>query len=77
MDEMIRYIFTSLRNSDATTYAVAKALKKQYAVNRTVACFAMSAALCMAIQDMEIRALRERVYEMKKDIKELKKTKGD
>lgn len=63
MDEMIRYIFGSLRCSETAMRVFAKTLR-----NMTVH---------MLIQDLEIRSMRDEIGNLKNEIKELRKTEGD
>lgn len=77
MDEMIRYIFGSLRCSENAMRVFAKTLRKQKSINRTMSFFAVVATANIVIQGMEITALRDELQNLKKEIKELKKTEGD
>lgn len=77
MDEMIRYIFGTLRNSETALQSVAKNLRKQGFFNRSVAFFGMTMALHLIVQEMEIRSINRDLESLKKEIKELKNTEGD
>lgn len=77
MDEMIRYIFGSLRCSETAMSVMAKTLRKQKSFNRTVTLFAMATTAHLAIQSIEISNLRNEVKDLKAEIKELKNTEGD
>jgi hypothetical protein len=77
MDEMIRYIFGSLRCSENAMRVFAKTLRKQKSINRTMSFFAVVATANIVIQGMEITALRDELQNLKKEIKELKNTEGD
>ena len=63
MDEMIRYIFGSLRCSETAMRVFAKTLRKQRSFNR--------------ITVLEIRSMRDEIGNLKNEIKELRKTEGD
>ena len=69
MDEMIRYIFGSLRCSETAMRVFAKTLRKQRSFNRST--------VNMLIQDLEIRSMRDEIGNLKNEIKELRKTEGD
>ena len=75
MDEMIRYIFGSLRCSETAMRVFAKTLRKQRSFNRSTVATVMT--MHMLIQDMEIRGMRDEIGNLKNEIKELKKTEGD
>lgn len=77
MDEMIRYIFGTLRNSETALQSVAKNLRKQASFNRSVAFLGMTMALHLIVQEMEIRSINRDLEALQKEIKELKKTEGD
>lgn len=77
MDEMIRYIFGSLRCSESAIRAMAKTVRKQRAFNNSVAFFAVVVGVSMAIHEHEIRCLNGQIETLKKEIKELKQTEGD
>lgn len=77
MDEMIRYIFGSLRSSEATMSIIAKMLRKQKSFNRSVSIFAVISTLHIIAQGMEIHSMHCEIENLKSEIKELKKTEGD
>lgn len=77
MDEMIRYIFGSLRCSETSMRVFAKTLRKQKSFNRSTVMVATIMTMHMLIQDMEIRGMRDEIGNLKNEIKELKKTEGD
>ena len=77
MDEMIRYIFGSLRYSETAMRVFAKTLRKQRSFNRRTAMVATVMTVHMLIQDLEIRSMRDEIGNLKNEIKELRKTEGD
>lgn len=77
MDEMIRYIFGSLRCTETAMRVVTKTLQKQKSFNRTMSLFAVFTTAHIVIQNIEITALRDELKDLKKEIKELKNTEGD
>ena len=78
MDEMIRYIFGSLRCSETAAMRVfAKTLRKQRSFNRSTVMVATVMTVHMLIQDLEIRSMRDEIGNLKNEIKELRKTEGD
>ena len=77
MDEMIRYIFGSLRCSETAMRVFAKTLRKQRSFNRSTVMVATVMTVNMLIQDLEIRNMRCQIEALKTEIKELKQTEGD
>lgn len=77
MDEMIRYIFGSLRCSETVMRVFAKTLRKQRSFNRNTVMIATVMTVHMLIQDLEIRSMRDEIGNLKNEIKELRKTEGD
>ena len=77
MDEMIRYIFGSLRDSETALRVISKSLKKQRSFNRSVAFFSMTVSLHLIVQELEIRNIHRELEALQKEIKELKNTEGD
>lgn len=77
MDEMIRYIFGSLRCSETAMCVFAKTLRKQRSFNRRTIMVATVMTVHMLIQDLEIRSMRDEIGNLKNEIKELRKTEGD
>lgn len=77
MDEMIRYIFGSLRNSETTINIITKILKKQSAINRSISIFAVTYSLCIIVQSIVTDNMYSEIKNLKTEIKELKKTEGD
>ena len=58
MDEMIRYIFGSLRCSETAMRVFAKTLRKQRSFNRSTVMVATVMTVHMLIQDLEIRSIQ-------------------
>lgn len=77
MDEMIRYIFGSLRCSETAMSVFSKTLRKQRSFNRSIVMVATVMTVHMLIQDLEIRSMRDEIGNLKNEIKELRKTEGD
>lgn len=77
MADMIRYIFSSLNDTETTLRAISKSLKKQASFNRSVTFFGVTMALHLIVQEMEIRSINRDLEALQKEIKELKKTEGD
>lgn len=78
MDEMIRYIFGSLRCSETAMRVFAKTLRrKQRSFNCSTVMVATVMTVNMLIQDLEIRSMRDEIGNLKNEIKELRKTEGD
>ena len=77
MATIIRYIFSSLNDTETTLRAISKSLRKQASFNRSVTFFGITIALHLIIRDMEIRSINRDLEALQKEFKELKKTKGD
>lgn len=77
MDEMIRYIFGSLRDSETALRVISKSLKKQGSFNRSVTIFSMAMSMHLIVQELEIRNIHRELKALQKEIKELKNTEGD
>lgn len=77
MADMIRYIFSSLNDTETTLRVLSKSLRKQASFNRSVAFLGMTMALHLIVQEMEIRSINKDLEALQNEIKELKKTEGD
>jgi hypothetical protein len=77
MADMIRYIFSSLNDTETTLRVISKSLRKQASFNRSVTFFSVTMALHLIVQEMEIRSINRDLEALQKEIKELKKTEGD
>lgn len=77
MDEMIRYIFGSLRSSENALGVMAKTLGRQRSFNRNVTFFTLAATAAILIHEHEIRYLNTQIETLKKEVKELQPTEGD
>lgn len=77
MADMIRYIFSSLNDTETALRVISKSLKKQASFNRSVTFFGVTMALHLIVQEMEIRSINRDLEALQKEIKELKKTEGD
>lgn len=77
MADMIRYIFSSLNDTETTLRVISKSLRNQASFNRSVAFFGVTMALHLIVQEMEIRSINRDLEALQKEIKELKKTEGD
>ena len=65
MDEMIRYIFGSLRCSETAMRVFAKTLRKQRSFNRSTVMVATVMTVNMFIRDLEIRSMRDEIGNLK------------
>lgn len=77
MPDMIRYIFSSLNDTETTLRVISKSLRKQASFNRSVTFLGMTMALHLIVQEIEIRSINRDLEALQKEIKELKKTEGD
>lgn len=77
MDEMVRYIFGSLRNSETMFRAIGKSIRKQQSFNRNVTFWVTVVTAHLIVKEFEIRNMRCQIEALKIEIKELKQTEGD
>lgn len=77
MDEMVRYIFGSLRCSETAMRAMAKTMRKQRTFNNSVTCLAIVSSISLLIHEYELRCLNGQIEALKKEMKELMQTEGD
>lgn len=77
MDEMIRYIFGSLRCSETAMHTMAKTMRKQKAFNNSVTCLAIVSTISLLIHKHDLHCLNGQIETLKKEIKELKQAEGD
>lgn len=73
MDEMVRYIFGSLRNSET----MFRAIGKQQSFNHNVIFWVTVVTAHLIVKEFEIRNMRCQIEALKTEIKELKQTEGD
>ena len=77
MDEMIRYIFGSLRCSENTMRVFGKTLHKQKSINRAMCFFAVAVTANVIVREMKFAAIRDEFQNLKKELNEPKNMKGD
>ena len=77
MDDMIRYIFSSLNDTETFLRVISKSLRKQVFFNRSVIFFMALHLISAAAQEIEIRIINRDIEALRKEIKKLKKTEGD
>lgn len=77
MDEMVRYIFGSLRNSEMIFRTIGKSIRKQQSFNHNVTLSISLVTLHLIIKEFEIRNMHCQIEALKTEIKELKQTEGD
>lgn len=77
MADMIRYIFSSLNDTETFLRVISKSLRKQVFFNRSVIFFMALHLISAAAQEIEIRIINRDIEALRKEIKKLKKTEGD
>ena len=77
MADMIRYIFSSLNDTETFLRVISKSLGKQVFFNRSVIFFMALHLISAAAQEIEIRIINRDIEALRKEIKKLKKTEGD
>lgn len=70
MEKMVSYIFGNIETHDRAIVAIAKTLKNQARLNKTVALFAVATGACLYLID-------KRIEKLTKEIEELKEAKGE
>lgn len=74
MDEMLRYIFGTLRSSENTIRMIGKTMKKQ---RRSYLLFQTILVTHLIIKEYDLRNLRSRVNNLEAEVEELRITKGE
>lgn len=77
MDEMMRYIFGSLRRAETNMSAISKVLTKQKKLNNLNAAFAVLVTLHAIDSAVRMKVMYDEITNLKKEIEELKNTEGD
>lgn len=77
MEQMIRYIFGSLRRSEASIRAMNKILSRQKTFNRNMTFFALTTVVYMAVREAELYGVYRELASLKAKIEEFKKSEGD
>lgn len=77
MDEMVRYIFGSLRNSETMFRAIGKSIRKQQSFNHNIMFWVTVVTAHLIVKEFENRKMRCQLESLKNEIKELKHTEGD
>ena len=77
MDELMNYIFCSLRNSETSIKSLQKVIKRQAKVNRRFATLTLLMGVYVAVSSLYIQEQDNTLNEIKMELAELKKTKGD
>lgn len=77
MDEMMNYIFGSIRTSEVAVKNISKALTKQTKINKSFRLFAICVTVNLVISEIERREQSEKIRKMEKEIEELKRSEGE
>ena len=70
MERMVAYVFGNLQKSENDIKSIKKCLKSQIKLNKYLALMALLGSICIINNELNIKRLE-------RDIKELKKTKGE
>lgn len=76
MNEMIGYIFGSLRTSEIEIKNVKKILRSQAKINNRFALYVLLTSICMTVVEIHIQDQNKKIEELSEEIKELKNVKG-
>lgn len=77
MDEMIRYIFGSLRSSENTIKLMKKALRYQAKFNLKVAFFTSMTTVYIALTEVRAYEQNKKINEISAKLKELSQSEGE
>lgn len=77
MDEMIRYIFGSLRSSENTIKLMKKALRYQTKFNLTVVFFTSMTTVYIALTEVRAYEQNKKINEISAKLKELNQSEGE
>ena len=77
MNEMMNYIFSSLRNSEKAVTVVQKTLRKQARFNKNMAIYALAMTMCAIWLEMNRQEQNERIERLEKEVKKLKRDVGE
>jgi hypothetical protein len=77
MNDIIGYIFGSLKSCEDSMEAIKQSLRNQIRINQRVSLFTAIAAV--SIVALEIREIErdKKIRQLKKEVEELKQTKGE
>lgn len=77
MDEMVRYIFGSLRSSENIIKLMKKALRYQTKFNLTVAFFTSMTTVYIALTEVRAYEQNKKINEISAKLKELSQSEGE
>ena len=77
MNEMLNYIFSSLRDSEKTIGVIQKTLRRQIRFDRKVTFFALAMTAYVVISEIDRREQSEKIAKLEKDVKRLKRDEGE
>lgn len=77
MDEMIRYIFTNLQNSETSIKTIDKTLYKQKSFNRFTILVTMIMGTNLIIQSIKNANMNSYIRKLEAEIEKIKRTEGD
>lgn len=77
MNEMISYIFTSLKCSEIALNNLRKVVRRQNNINASFAFFVITTTLSIGAMNGELRSQSKQIAKLTEEIEELKKTKGE
>lgn len=77
MDEMVRYIFGSLRSSENTIKLMKKTLRYQAKFNLTVAFFTSMTTVYIALTEVRAYEQNKKINEISAKLKELSQSEGE
>lgn len=77
MNEMMKYIFGSLHDSERAIHLISKNLKHQRTINNCFVVFMVLSAVKGTLDDIRYKEQQERIETLEKQLKEQVQLKGD
>lgn len=77
MNEMVAYIFASLRSSENSIKIIKRSLRNQMRINRGVAMFSLTMAIYVILSEINNLEQNRKIEKLSKELEELKRLEGE
>lgn len=77
MNEMMTYIFDSMKKSEKRLNVVARTLAAQKKLNRSFAGMSYVMAIAIVVDTIAIKDMKRTIYKLENEIKEMKSSEGE
>lgn len=77
MNEMVAYIFGSLRTSENAVKNIRKTLRHQARINRGVAAFALTMTVYVILMELNALEQNKKIEKLNTELEELKRSEGE